>query len=32
MKIKYVYWTATVLLALMMAGSGTMYFVSEAAA
>lgn len=32
MKIKYVYWTATVLLALMMAGSGTLYFVSEAAA
>jgi len=32
MKIKYVYWTATVLLALMMGGSGTMYFVSEAAA
>ncbi|WP_263786870.1 DoxX family protein [Salinibacter grassmerensis] len=26
---KYVYWGSTVLFALMMAGSGTMYFVSE---
>jgi hypothetical protein len=29
---KYVYWGTTALLALMMAGSGTMYFVAEGAA
>ncbi len=30
--MKYLYWGTTLLLALMMAASGTMYFVSEAAA
>ncbi len=30
--MKYVYWGTTTLLALMMAGSGTLYFVSDTAA
>lgn len=32
MKIKYIYWGSTVLLALMMAASGAMYFIAEEAA